>query len=58
MERSDLLALLKRLMEQSMEDGLNYDFAAVDESLLFGQVPVLRVVTKQHEEFIVRAEEV
>jgi len=58
MERSDMLALLKRLLDESMSDGFNFDCAAVDETLLFGQVPVLRVTTKQHEEFIVRVEEV
>jgi len=58
MDRSDMLALLKRLLDESMSDGFNFDCAAVDETLLFGQVPVLRVVTKQHEEFVVRVEEV
>ena len=58
MERADLLALLKTLLEQSMSDGFNYDFALVDEGMLFGRVPTLRVVTKQHEEFVVRVEEV
>jgi hypothetical protein len=53
-----MLALLKRLLDESMSDGFNFDCAAVDETLLFGQVPVLRVVTKQHEEFVVRVEEV
>lgn len=53
-----MLALLKLLLESSMSDGFNYDFAAVDETLLFGRVPTLRVTTKQHEEFIIRVEEV
>lgn len=58
MEREDLIALLKTLLESSMSDGFNYDFALVEDAMLFGRVPTLRVVTKQHEEFVVRVEEV
>lgn len=58
MDRETLLAHIKTLLEHSMSDGLNFDCAAVDETLLFGRVPALRVVTKQHEEFVVRVEEV
>lgn len=58
MEREDLLTLVKSLLEQSMSDGLNYDFALVEDGLLFGRVPMLRVVTKTHDEFVVRVEEV
>ena len=58
MERDDLLALLKPLLEQSMSDGFNYDFALVEEGMLFGRVPTLRVVTKTRDEFVVRVEEV
>ena len=58
MERADLMELLKTLLEQSMSDGVNYDFALVDEGMLFGRVPTLRVVTKTRDEFVVRVEEV
>lgn len=58
MNREEMLAHIKTLLEQSMSDGFSYDFAAVDETLLFGRVPALRCTTKQHEEFVVRVEEV
>jgi hypothetical protein len=52
MDRDKLLELLQRLLQESMSDGFNYDFAAVD----INQRGIY-VTTKQHEMFLVRVEE-
>jgi len=51
-ERADLLALLKTLLDVSMSDGFNYDFALVEES--HNQ---LRVMTKTRDFFLIRVQE-
>jgi hypothetical protein len=52
MDRDKLIELLKALLDESMSDGLNYDFAAVD----INQRGIY-VTTKTHEMFLIRVEE-
>ena len=52
MDRDKLLELLQQLLQESMSDGFNYDFAAVD----INQRGIY-VTTKQHEMFLIRIEE-